>query len=169
MPSSAWSGGERSVCGNAKEKDEEGVGEDARGQISTSPRGAIGWGVVVGGGMGLVQDQLVENGVCVVVVVVVVGVGVSHSDSAWWAIAFRRCLRMRDAARADEGKVVVSGEDSEEDEEEKELEDIVKWWGRGGRGGEFVVREEVGSQLSSFVFEGRGVTSSRLLPVRLVN
>ena len=45
---------------------------------------------------------------------------------------------MRDAARADEGKVVVSGEDSEEDEEEKELEDMVK--AKGG----LVVREEGG-------------------------
>ena len=41
---------------------------------------------------------------------------------------------MRDAARADEGKVVVSGEDSEEDEEEKELEDMVK--AKGGVGSE---------------------------------
>jgi hypothetical protein len=46
---------------------------------------------------------------------------------------------MRAAARADEGKVGVSGEDEdeEEDSEEKELEDIV--W----RVGRLVVREEM--------------------------
>ena len=91
LPPSIWSGDDASVCGNAKAKDEEGDEKDARGQMSTSPRG--GRGVVVGGGMGSVQDQLVENGVCEVVV----GgggdaaaaaadadiVGVSHSNSAW--------------------------------------------------------------------------------------
>jgi len=47
-------------------------------------------------------------------------------------MASRRCLRMRAAARAaDEGKVVVLGEELKEDEEEKELEeeeDMVGGW-----------------------------------------
>jgi len=79
--------------------------------MSSSPGGGE-TGVVVGGRP--VQDQPVENGA---------GVGATHSESAWRNSASRRCLRMRAAAKADEGKVVVVGD--EEDEEERELEDIV--------------------------------------------
>lgn len=134
---SAWScGSDVSTCGKAKGEEEddgeEGDGREARGHMSSSPGGVV----VVGGTGWSVQDQLVENGVCDD------GGGsawASHSDSAWRDIASRRCLRMRAAARADEGKVGVSGEDEdeEEDSEEKELEDIV--W----RVGRLVVREEM--------------------------
>lgn len=61
-PSSAWLGGsDVSTCEKAKEED----GREARGQISWSPGGGSGAGVVVGGTRLLsVQDQPVENGVC---------------------------------------------------------------------------------------------------------
>ena len=122
----------------AKEDDDddergEGDGREAKGQMSSLPGG--GTGVVVVSGTGWpVQDQPVENGVDV-------GGGASHSDSAWSDIASRRCLRMRPAASAsaDEGKVVVSGEEEEDSEEseEKELEDIVwrEWVGSEGKRG----------------------------------
>jgi len=120
-PSSVWSGGDDvSTCGKANAKDEEeederGDGWEARGQMSSSPGGGGTLGVVVGGTGWSDQNQPVENGV---------DAGASHSDSAWRDIASRRCLRMRAAARTDEGKVVVFGEE-EEDSEEKELEDIL--------------------------------------------
>ena len=125
-----------STCGKVKEGDEEGIGREASGQMSWSPPGGGGTsGVAVGGGTGLSdQDQLVENGVC--------DGWASHSDSAWRDIASRRYLRMRAAAKADEGKVVVSGE--EEEDEEKELEDIV-WAAFGGELGQGR-KEGVGSE-----------------------
>lgn len=57
-----------STCGKAKEegdeeKEEEGDGREARGQMSSLPGGG-GTGVVVGGTGWSVQDQPVENGVC---------------------------------------------------------------------------------------------------------
>ena len=123
-PSSAWSGGV-STCGKAREeKDggEEGDGREARGHMSSSPGGGVT--VVVGGTGWSVQDQLVENSVCDDGG----GTWASHSDSACRDIASLRCLRMRAAARADEGKAAVLGEEEDEEEsEEKELEDIV--WG----------------------------------------
>lgn len=64
-----------------------------------------------------VQVQPVGNGDGAVVVG-----GASHSDSAWRDMALRRCLRMRAAARADEGKLVSV---SVEEEEEIELDDMV--------------------------------------------
>jgi hypothetical protein len=107
-----------STCGKAKEED----GREAKGQMSSSPGGGGETGVIVGGTGWPVQDQPVENGVCDDG-----GAWASHSDSAWRDIASRRCLRMRAAAKADEGKVVVFGdsEDSEDSEEKELLEDIL--------------------------------------------
>ena len=63
----------------------------------------------------------------------VVGGGASHSDSTWRDMALRRCLRMRAAARADEGKLVSV---SVEEEDEMELEDIGATEVSGGGDGE---------------------------------
>jgi len=49
---------------------------------------------------------------------------VSHSDSASREMALRRCLRARDATKADEGKD-EDAEEAEEDEEAKELEEAI--------------------------------------------
>ena len=53
-----------STCGKANEGEEEGDEREARGQMSSSPGGGGGMGVVVGGTGWPVQDQPVENGVC---------------------------------------------------------------------------------------------------------
>jgi hypothetical protein len=107
-----------SCCGGAREKGdgvvvvEEGKGKGegdegkARGQMSCSSGGGgmvVGWSVQV-------QPQLVGD------VVGGAGARASHSDSAWRDMAFRRCLRMRDAASAGEGKVVSASVEDEEDE-----------------------------------------------------
>lgn len=106
-----------SCCGGVGEKgdgvveEEEGKGKGeggegkVRGQMSCSSGGGIvvGWSVQV-------QPQLVGD------VVGGAGARASHSDSAWRDMAFRRCLRMRDAASADEGKVVSASVEDEEDE-----------------------------------------------------
>lgn len=63
-----------------------------------------------------------EGRVVVVAVVAAAADGSFHSNSASCEKAFRRFLRMRDAAMADEGKY----EDVED--EERELEDMVMVW-----------------------------------------
>ena len=99
--------------------------------MSWSPGGGGGGTAEVVGGTGWpVQDQPVENGVCDDD-----GAWASHSDSSWRDIASRRCLRMRAAAKADEGKVVVFGEEEDEEEsEEKELLEDILWRVGGSEG-----------------------------------
>ena len=122
-PSTCWSGSDASTSGGAREgKGEVKGGEgEARGQMSSSGGGRMVVGLEV-------QVQPVWNGDSAVV-----GGGASHSDSTWRDMALRRCLRMRAAARADEGKLVSV---SVEEEDEMELEDIGATEVSGGGDGE---------------------------------
>ncbi|KAI0297398.1 hypothetical protein BC826DRAFT_967733 [Russula brevipes] len=96
-----------SSAGERHGRADGGAEEGASGQMSSSVRR--------GGGGAMAGSS--EAGVhCVAGLV-------SHSDSASREMALRRCLRARDATKADEGKDEDAEE--EEDEEAKELEEAM--------------------------------------------
>ena len=107
-----------SCCGGAREKGDgvveegegKGKGEGGEGKVRGHMSCSSGGGGMVVGRSVQAQSQLVGD------VVGDAGARASHSDSAWRDMAFRRRLRMRDAASADEGKVVSASVEDEEDE-----------------------------------------------------